>query len=73
MLKYFGTTVTNQNFIREEMRRLNFGNDCYHSVQNFCFVSLGKPRCRWVGNIKFNLGKRECGGMGWIDLDLERD
>jgi hypothetical protein len=34
--KYLGTTVTNQNLIREEdWRRLNSGNVCYHSVQNF--------------------------------------
>jgi sorting nexin-29 len=33
--KYFGTTVTNQNLIQEEIkRRLNSGNSCYHSVQN---------------------------------------
>jgi hypothetical protein len=33
--KYFGTTVTNQNLIQEEIkRRLNLGNDCYHSGQN---------------------------------------
>jgi hypothetical protein len=31
--KYLGTTVTNQNWIREEIkRRLNSGNACYHSV-----------------------------------------
>jgi hypothetical protein len=30
-----GTKVTNQNLIREEIkRRLNSGNACYHSVQN---------------------------------------
>jgi hypothetical protein len=30
-----GTTVTNQNFIQEEIkRRLNSGNACYHSVQS---------------------------------------
>jgi hypothetical protein len=29
-------TVTNQNLIQEEIkRRLNSGNACYHSVQNF--------------------------------------
>jgi hypothetical protein len=34
-IKYLGTTVTNQNFIQEEMkRRLNSGNACYHSFQN---------------------------------------
>jgi hypothetical protein len=33
--KYLGTTVTNQNLIREEIkRRLISGNACYHSVQN---------------------------------------
>jgi hypothetical protein len=33
--KYFGTTVTSQNLIQEEIkRRLNCGNACYHSVQN---------------------------------------
>jgi hypothetical protein len=41
--KYFGTTVTNQNFIQEEIkRRLNSSNACYHSVQNFlasCLLS----------------------------------
>jgi hypothetical protein len=41
--KYLGTTVTNQNWIGEEIkRRLNFANACYHSVQNFlssCLLS----------------------------------
>jgi hypothetical protein len=33
--RYLGMTVTNQNFILEETkRRLNFGNACYHAVQN---------------------------------------
>jgi hypothetical protein len=33
--KYLGTTITNQNLIQKEIkRRLNSGNDCYHSVQN---------------------------------------
>jgi hypothetical protein len=33
--RYLGTTVTNQNFIQEEIkRRLNSGKACYHSVQN---------------------------------------
>jgi hypothetical protein len=34
-LKYFGLTVTNQNFIHEKVRsRLNLGNACYHSIPN---------------------------------------
>jgi hypothetical protein len=33
--RYLGTTVTNQNWIQEEIKRtLNSGNACYHSVQN---------------------------------------
>jgi hypothetical protein len=33
--KYWGTTVTNQKLIHEEIkRRRNQGNACYHSVQN---------------------------------------
>jgi hypothetical protein len=33
--KYLGATVTNQNFIKEDIkRRLNSGNACYQSVQN---------------------------------------
>ena len=32
--KYLGTTLTFQNFIREEIKsRLRSGNACYHSVQ----------------------------------------
>jgi hypothetical protein len=33
--EYFGTKVTNQNLIQEEIKkRLNSGNACNHSVQN---------------------------------------
>jgi hypothetical protein len=35
---------------------------------------LGRPRCRWVDNIKMNL--REIGwggGMDWIDLAQDRE
>jgi len=33
--KYLGTTLTNKNFIQEEIKsRLNSGNACYHSAQN---------------------------------------
>jgi hypothetical protein len=31
-------------------------------------VPLGKPRCRWVDNIKMDLGEVEWGGMDWIGL-----
>jgi hypothetical protein len=35
--RYLGRTITNENLIQEEInRRLNSGNACYHSVQNFC-------------------------------------
>jgi hypothetical protein len=32
--RYWETTVINQNLIQEEIKRLNSGNACYHSVQN---------------------------------------
>jgi hypothetical protein len=33
-LEYLGTTVRNENLVKEEIkRRLNFGNACYHSIQ----------------------------------------
>jgi hypothetical protein len=33
--KYLGTTLTNQNDIRDEIKsRSNSGNSCYYSVQN---------------------------------------
>jgi hypothetical protein len=33
--KYLAKTVTNQNLIKEKIKRiLNSGNACYHSVQN---------------------------------------
>jgi hypothetical protein len=79
--KYFGTTVTNQNLIQEEIkRRLNSGNAYYHSVQNLLsslLVSknmekmnaygllLGRPRHRWVDIIKMDLGEVGLGGGGY--------
>ena len=40
-LKYLGTTITNQNFIQEEIKsRLNSGNACCGLVQNFLSSSL---------------------------------
>jgi len=39
--KYLGTTLTNQNFIQEEIKsRLKSGNACYPSVQNLLSSSL---------------------------------
>ena len=39
--KYFGTTLTSQNSIQEEIKcRLKLGNACYYSVQNLLFSSL---------------------------------
>ena len=36
-LKYFTTTMTNQNSIQEEIKnRLKSGNVCCHLMQNFC-------------------------------------
>jgi hypothetical protein len=36
-------------------------------------ILLGRPRCRWVNNIKMALAERELGGMDWIGLAQDRD
>jgi hypothetical protein len=36
-------------------------------------ISLGRPRRRWVGNIKMDLRRIGWDGMGWIDLAQDRD
>jgi hypothetical protein len=35
--------------------------------------SQGRPRCRWLDNVKMDLGEIGWSGMDWIDLDQERD
>ena len=34
---------------------------------------LGRPRRRWVDNIKMNLQEVRCEGMDWIDVAQDRD
>jgi hypothetical protein len=34
---------------------------------------LGRPRCRWVDNIKMNLREIGWDGIDWIDLAQNRD
>jgi hypothetical protein len=34
---------------------------------------LGRPRCRWVYNIKMDFGKIGWGGVDWIGLAQDRD
>jgi hypothetical protein len=34
---------------------------------------LGRPRCRWVDNIKIDLREKEWDGMNWIELAQDRD
>jgi hypothetical protein len=35
--------------------------------------SLGRPRCRWVDNIKMDLGEIVGGGVDWLSLAQDRD
>jgi hypothetical protein len=50
--KYLGTPVTNKNLIQEEIkRRFNYGNACYHSVQNLL------PSRLLTKNIKIRINK----------------
>ena len=42
--RYLGITLTNQNFIQEEIKsRLKSGNACYNSVQ-ICLLPICYPR-----------------------------
>jgi len=34
---------------------------------------LGRPRCRWVDNIKMGLQELGWGNMDWIELAQDRD
>jgi hypothetical protein len=34
---------------------------------------LGRPRCKWVDNIKTDLVEMEWGGVDWIDVAQDRD
>jgi hypothetical protein len=34
---------------------------------------LGRPKYRWVDNIKTDLGEAGCGGVNWIGLTRDRD
>jgi len=34
---------------------------------------LGRPRCRWEGNIKMDLQEVGCGDVDWIELARDRD
>jgi hypothetical protein len=44
--RYFGMPVTNQNLLQEEINcRLNSGNVCYQSVQNFFYSLLLSKNC----------------------------
>jgi hypothetical protein len=51
-LRYFRTTITNQNLIHEDFkRRLNLSNACYHSVQNL------SSSCLLSKNLKIRIRK----------------
>jgi hypothetical protein len=34
---------------------------------------FGRPRRRWEDNIKMEIQEVGCGGMGWIELDKDRN
>jgi hypothetical protein len=36
-------------------------------------IPLGRPRRRWVDNIKMDLREIQWDGMNWIDLAQDRD
>ena len=36
-------------------------------------ILVGRPRCRWVDNIRMDLLEVGCGDMDWIGLAQDRD
>jgi len=42
-------------------------------VINACAPLLGRPRRRWVDNIRMDLQEVGCGDIDWIGLALDRD
>jgi len=65
--KYLGTTLTDQNYIQEEIQgKLKSGNACYHLVQNLLSSSLLSK------NFKMHLQEVGCGGMDWIELAQDK-
>jgi hypothetical protein len=61
-LKYLGTTLKNQNDIRDEIKsRLNSGNACYYSVQNILSSRLISK------NLKIKIDKTDFAGCAvWV-------
>jgi hypothetical protein len=54
----------------------------YYPIKNASRISVGKPegmrplgrpRCRWVNNIKMNLREIGWGGMDWVDMAQDAD
>jgi hypothetical protein len=38
-----------------------------------CSLLVGRPRCRWLDNIKLDLGETGLGGVEWIRLAQDRN
>jgi hypothetical protein len=56
-LRYLGTTVPNQNLIREEIKkRLNSDNACYHSVQKLLSSRLLSKNIKIIQSYDFACG-----------------
>jgi hypothetical protein len=58
-LKYLGTTVTNQNLIREDIKkRLNSGNSCYQGFKAYTTVKHSLYYVyRSIGTLFLNVSK----------------
>jgi len=44
-----------------------------HGIIVIITIPLGRPRCRWVDNIRMDLQEVGCGYMDWIRLVQDRD
>jgi len=76
---------TSHNFVRLiKWRRMRWdGHVAHMGVERVLYrvlvgkpegkSSLGRPRCRWVDNIRMDLQEVGCGYMDWIGLAKDRD
>jgi hypothetical protein len=73
--KYLGTTLTNQNSTREEIKsRLKLGNACYYSVQKLLSSSLLPKNLKIkIYNIKMELQEVGGGCGDWMEVAQDRD
>jgi hypothetical protein len=66
---------SSQSIVRmNKSRRTRLGRACSTKYRLLAGkIPLGRPKCRWVDNIRMDLGEMGWGGVDWIGLTQDRD